>query len=61
MSADKHEKPTQHAAWTGIAVGAVVGILVPPSIIGSAAVLGVTDGLMGHLWRGMSRADASAH
>ncbi len=53
----KHEKPTQHAAWTGIAVGAVVGILFPPSVIGSAAVLGVTGGVMGHLWKGMSRAD----
>ncbi|MDQ6837669.1 MAG: DUF1269 domain-containing protein [Actinomycetota bacterium] len=53
----KHEKPTQHAAWTGIAVGAVVGILFPPSLIGSAAVLGVAGGVMGHLWKGMSRAD----
>ena len=53
----KHEKPTQHGAWTGIAVGAVVGILFPPSVIGSAAVLGVTGGVMGHLWKGMSRAD----
>ena len=34
----KDEKPTQHGAWTGIAAGAVVGILFPPSIIASAAV-----------------------
>jgi len=53
----KHEKPTQHGAWTGIAVGAVVGILFPPSVIGTAAVLGVTGGVMGHLWKGMSRSD----
>jgi len=53
----KHEKSTQHGAWTGIAVGAVVGILFPPSLIGSAAVLGVTGGVMGHLWKGMSRSD----
>ena len=26
----KHEKPTQHGAWGGIAVGAVAGILFPP-------------------------------
>ncbi len=26
----KHEKPTQHGTWWGIAAGAVVGILVPP-------------------------------
>ncbi len=37
----KDEKPTQHGAWTGIAVGAVVGILFPPSIIASAAAGGV--------------------
>ncbi len=54
----KHEKPTQHGAWTGIAVGAVVGILFPPSIIGAAAVGGVGGGVIGHLWRGMSRGDA---
>ncbi|MEA2842771.1 MAG: hypothetical protein QOJ69_442 [Actinomycetota bacterium] len=53
----KHEKPTQHGAWTGVAVGAVIGILFPPSIIGSAAVLGATGGLVGHFWRGLSRGD----
>jgi uncharacterized membrane protein len=53
----KREKPTQHGAWTGIAVGAVVGILFPPSIIGSAIVGGVAGGVIGHLWRGMSRGD----
>jgi uncharacterized membrane protein len=54
---EKHEKPTQHGAWTGIAVGAVVGVLFPPSIIGAAAVGGVTGGLIGHFARGMSRGD----
>ena len=53
----KHEKPTQKGAWTGIAVGAVVGVLFPPSIIASAAVGGVAGGLIGHVWRGMSRSD----
>jgi uncharacterized membrane protein len=53
----KHEKPTQHGAWTGVAVGAVLGILFPPSIIGTAAVGGVTGGVIGHLARGMSRSD----
>ena len=28
----KHEKPTQKGAWTGIAVGAVVGVLFPPPL-----------------------------
>jgi uncharacterized membrane protein len=54
---EKHEKPTQRGAWTGIAVGAVVGIIFPPSIIGAAAVGGIAGGLVGHFWRGMSRKD----
>jgi uncharacterized membrane protein len=53
----KTEKPTQHGAWTGIAVGALAGILFPPSIIGGAIVGGVAGGVTGHLWRGMSRGD----
>ena len=53
----KHEKPTQHGAWTGVAVGAVVGVIFPPSIIASAAVGGVAGGLIGHFWHGMSRKD----
>jgi uncharacterized membrane protein len=35
---NKDEMATRHAAWGGAAVGAVVGILFPPAIIGSAAV-----------------------
>jgi len=53
----KHEKPTQHAAWTGIGAGAVVGLLFPPSIIVGGLVGGLAGGLGGHLWKGMSRAD----
>jgi uncharacterized membrane protein len=53
----KTEKPTQHGAWTGIGVGALVGILFPPSLIGAAAVGGVVGGVTGHLWKGMSRGD----
>ena len=54
---EKHEKPTQHGAWTGIGVGAVVGLLFPPSIIGAAAVGGLAGGVIGHLARGMNRGD----
>ncbi len=53
----KHEKPTQHGAWTGLGVGALVGILFPPSIIASGVVGAAAGGLVGHLWRGMSRSD----
>ena len=54
----KHEKPTQHGTWGGIAVGAVVGILFPPSVIGAAVVGGLVGGVGGHLRKGMSRGDA---
>jgi uncharacterized membrane protein len=54
----KHEKPTQHGAWTGAGVGALVGIVFPPSIIGAAAVGAAAGGGIGHLLGGMSRGDA---
>ena len=53
----KDELPTRHGAWGGAAVGALVGLLFPPAIIGTAAVGAAVGGVGGHLWRGMSRAD----
>ena len=53
----KTEKPTQHGAWTGIGVGALVGILFPPSILVGAVVGGTAGGLIGHLRKGMSRGE----
>ena len=54
----KHEKPTQHGAWGGIAAGALIGVVFPPSVLGAAAVGGLVGGVGGHLRRGMSRGDA---
>ena len=54
---NKDETSTRHGAWGGAAVGAVVGILFPPSLIGSAVVGAGVGGVGGHLWKGMSRAD----
>ncbi len=53
----KREKPTQHGAWAGIGVGALVGVLFPPSLIASAIVGGGAGAVIGHLARGMSRKD----
>jgi len=53
----KTEKPTQHGAWTGAGVGALVGILFPPAILGSAIIGAGAGGLTGHLTRGISRGD----
>ena len=54
---NKDETSTRHGAWGGAAAGAVVGILFPPSLIGSAIVGAGIGGVGGHLWKGMSRAD----
>ena len=54
---NKDEMATRHGAWGGAAAGAVIGILFPPAIIGTAAVGAAVGGVSGHLWRGMSRAD----
>ncbi len=53
----KTEKPTQHGAWTGAGVGALVGILFPPAVLGAAIVGAGAGGLTGHLTRGISRGD----
>ena len=53
----KDEMPTRHGAWGGAAVGAAIGILFPPAVIGTALVGAAVGGVGGHLWRGMSRAD----
>jgi len=53
----KTEKPTQHGAWTGAGVGALVGLVFPPAIIGSAIVGAGAGGLAGHLSRGIPRGD----
>lgn len=54
---NKDETSTRAGAWGGVAVGAVLGVLFPPSILGSAAVAGAVGGIGGHLWKGMSRGD----
>jgi uncharacterized membrane protein len=54
---NKDEMATRHGAWGGAAAGALVGILFPPSIIGTALVGAAVGGVSGHLWRGMSRSD----
>ena len=53
----KHEKPTRHGAWSGLAAGALLGIFFPPGIVAGGVLGAATGGLVGHLWRGMSRKD----
>jgi uncharacterized membrane protein len=52
---NKDETATRHGAWWGIAAGAAVGVLFPPSVLGAAAVGGLIGAVGGHLSKGMSR------
>jgi len=54
---NKDETATRHGAWGGIAVGAALGLIFPPSILGAAAAGGIVGGVGGHLRKGMSRAE----
>ena len=54
---DKIEKPTQHGGWAGLAVGAAIGLVFPPSILVSGLVGAGAGALIGHLRGGMSNSD----
>jgi uncharacterized membrane protein len=54
---DKIEKPTQHGGWAGLAVGAALGLIFPPSLLVSGLVGAGAGALIGHLRGGMSRSD----
>ena len=54
----KHEKPTQHGTWGGLAVGALVGVIFPAAFVGATVTGGVIGGLGGHFRKGLSRSDA---
>src|SRR5215510_9741473 len=52
---NKDETATRHGAWSGIAAGAALGAIFPPSILGTTALGGSVGGVSGHLAKGMSR------
>ena len=53
----KTEMPTQYGAWSGLAVGALLGIFFPPYLIWELVGGTALGTLIGHLWGGMSRSD----
>jgi uncharacterized membrane protein len=53
----KTEKPTQHGAWAGMAVGALVGLFFPPFLLWDAAIGAGAGALTAHFWRGLPRSD----
>ena len=54
---NKDETATRKGAWGGAGVGALVGLIFPPALIGSAAVGAAVGAFGGHLARGLSRSD----
>jgi uncharacterized membrane protein len=54
---EKIEKPTQHGGWAGMAVGAAMGLIFPPSILVGGLLGAGAGALIGHLEGGMSRSD----
>jgi uncharacterized membrane protein len=55
---NKDETATRHGSWWGIGVGAAIGAIFPPAVLGAAAVGGAVGGVSGHLAKGMSRSQA---
>ena len=53
----KIEKPTQHGGWAGMAVGAAMGLIFPPSILVGGLLGAGAGALIGHLRSGMSNSD----
>lgn len=53
----KVEMAARHAGWGGAVAGALVGLLFPPAIVGTALVGAAIGAAGGHLWKGMSRSD----
>jgi len=53
----KHEKTTQFGVWTGLAVGAVVGLVFLPALLLDVALGAAVGGIAAHFFGGMSRGD----
>ncbi len=53
----KDSIPTRRGAWGGMGIGALLGLIFPPSIIATTIVGGVLGGVGAHLRKGLSRAD----
>ena len=55
---DKHEQPTRHGAWEGLAIGAVAAVLLPGIglAVGAGAGAGI-GAIAGHVKGGLSNDD----
>ena len=55
---NKDETATRHGAWWGVGVGAAIGVIFAPTVIGAAAAGGAIGAFTGHLAKGMPRSTA---
>ncbi len=53
----QHELAAKRGGWGGAVVGALIGIVFPPAIPGTALAGAAVGATIGHLWRGLSRSD----
>jgi uncharacterized membrane protein len=53
----EHEPTTERAGWGGAVAGALIGIVFPPVIPGTALAGAAVGAAIAHLWRGLSRSD----
>jgi uncharacterized membrane protein len=56
LDVNKDELPTRRGAWTGLAVGGLIGLAAPP-LLAAGAIGAATGGIVGHFRKGMSRSD----
>ena len=54
----ERKKGTARGAWTGLGIGALAGLLFPPSILGTVLAGGAAGGLVGKARESLSKADA---
>jgi uncharacterized membrane protein len=54
---NKDETSTRKGAWGGAGVGALIGLVFAPAVIGTAAVGAAVGAFGGHLAKGMSRSE----
>ena len=54
---NKDETATRRGAWGGLGVGAVVGLIFPPALIGTAVVGAAAGAFGGHLKKSLSRSE----
>ena len=58
IAVQERKKDTVRGGWTGLGIGALAGLLFPPSILATALAGGVAGGLVGKARESLSKADA---